>query len=65
MTTINIVTHKSSAQEIYSPQLLILCLMMHVLYNIAFTATNVAAKVLNFSKRKLLEISSRPNGKIT
>jgi len=49
-------------QDIYSPQWLILCVMVHVLYNIAFTATDVASKLLNFSKRKLLEISS--NGKI-
>jgi len=32
--------------------------MVHVLYNIAFTATDAASKLLNFSKRKLLEISS-------
>jgi len=37
--------------------------MMHVLYNIAFTATDVTSEVLNFSKRKLLEMGS--NGKIT
>jgi len=37
--------------------------MVHVLYNIVFTAADVASKLLNFSKRKLLEISS--NGKIT
>jgi len=45
-------------QEIYSSQWLILCVMMHVTYNIMFTATDLASK----SKSKLLEIFS--NGKI-
>jgi len=50
-------------QEICSSQWLILCVMTHVLYNIAFTATDVASEVLNFAKIKLLEIWS--NGKTT
>ena len=45
-------------QEICSSQWLILCAMMHVLYNIALTATDVASEVLNVSKIKLLEIWS-------
>jgi len=32
-------------QEIYSSKWLILCVMMNFLYNIAFTATNVASKI--------------------
>ena len=36
--------------EIYSPQWVILCVMMHVMYNIAFTAADVAYKTLNFLK---------------
>jgi len=32
--------------------------MVHVLHNIAFTAADVASKVVNFSKRKLLKIAS-------
>jgi len=32
-------------QEIYSPKWLILCVMMHVMYNIVFTATDVDSKI--------------------
>jgi len=46
-------------QEIYSPKWLILCVMMHAMCDIAYTATDMA----NFSKIKLVKISS--NGKIT
>jgi len=38
-------------QEIYSPQWLILCVMVHVLYNIAFTATDVASSLKIFQKK--------------
>jgi len=48
-------------QDISPPQWFILCLMVHVMYNIAFTATDVASKILTFLNAKY--ISS--NGKIT
>ena len=42
-------------QEIYSNERLILCVMMHVMYNVAFTATDVASKVLVFLKANYLK----------
>jgi len=42
-------------QEIYSPEWFVSCAMMHVLYNIAFTATDLAAKVLTFLKANYLK----------
>jgi len=41
-------------QEIYSLQWLILCVMTHVMYNIAFVATDVASKTLTFLKTSYL-----------
>jgi len=32
-------------QEIYSPEWLILCVMINVMHNIAFTATDVAFEI--------------------
>jgi len=51
------------SQEIYTPQWLNLSAMMNVMYNIAFSATNMDFKILSFLQSKLLEMSS--NGKIT
>ena len=35
-------------QETYSPKCLVVCVMMHVMYSIAFTATDVASQFLSF-----------------
>jgi len=33
-------------EDIYSPQWLVLCVVKHVVYNIAFKTTDVASKIL-------------------
>jgi len=42
-------------QEIYPPQWLILCVMMHVMYNIVFTATDLPSKVFTFLNANYLK----------
>jgi len=42
-------------QEIYPPQWLILCVMMHVMYNIACAAIDVTSKILTFLKTNYLK----------
>jgi len=42
-------------QEIYSLQRLILCVTMHVMYSIVFTAADVASKILTFPKANYLK----------
>jgi len=41
-------------QGIYSPQWIILRVMMHVMYNIAFTAISMASKMSTFLKANCL-----------
>jgi len=43
-------------QEIYSTRWLILCAMMHVMYNTAFTAADVVSKILTFYKQNTCNI---------
>jgi len=56
MNTVNNCDSQSALhrQEIYSPQWLILCVMMHDMYNIVFAATGVVSKTLTFLKRNYL-----------
>ena len=57
MLTINNCDSQSALrrQGFYSPQWLILCVIMHVVYNIAFTVTAVASKILTFLKTNYLK----------
>jgi len=41
-------------QEFCLPQLLVLCVMMHVMYNNAFTATDMSSKILTILKANYL-----------
>jgi len=42
-------------QEIYTPQRLILCVMMYVMYNTAFQATDMASKLWTFLKANYMK----------
>jgi len=57
MMTINNCDSQSALhrQEIYSPQWLILCAMMHVMRDIAFAATDVASKIVTFLNANYLK----------
>jgi len=49
-------------QDIYSPQWRILCVMMHVTYNIAFTATDVTFNIL--TSLKAIYLKYQATGKL-
>jgi len=42
-------------QEIYPLPWIVLCVMMHVKYNIAFTAKDIFSKILTFLKTNYLK----------
>ena len=42
-------------KETYPRKCLVVCVMMHVMYNIAFTATDAASQFLSFLNAKYLK----------
>jgi len=63
MMTINCCDSQSALhrQEIYSHQWVILCVMMHVMLNIVFIATDMASKISTFIKANFLKYQVTQN----